>query len=74
MQARERDLTEKLKESNEKLKKQEKEIEGLKTKDLYLEAYSRRENIKFMNIEEREDENVKEVLCSFRDPVEDSTF
>ncbi|RUA06761.1 MAG: hypothetical protein DSY43_01280 [Gammaproteobacteria bacterium] len=43
----------------------ESKVEGLKTKDLYLEAYSRRENIKFLNIEEEEGEDVEEVLRSF---------
>ena len=40
-------------------------IEELKTRDLYLEAYSRRENIKFMNTEEEEEEDVEETIRRF---------
>jgi predicted RNase H-like nuclease (RuvC/YqgF family) len=58
-------LTEKLKESDKKINRHEKEFEDLKSKDLYLEAYSRRENIKFLNINESEDEDVENVLRSF---------
>ena len=40
--------------------------QALHTKDLYLEAYSRRENIKFNNIrEEVEREDTEEVLRNF---------
>lgn len=45
-------MSEKKQEVEGKLKKYEEEIANLKTKDLYMEAYSRKENIKFMNIEE----------------------
>ena len=57
-----------------KLETKEQEIhfkmEELETKDLYLEAYSRRENIKFTNITElsspsRKQEDTKEVLRDF---------
>ena len=44
------------KECNDWLKKREE----LETKDLYLEAYSRRENIKFTNIRESTTENEKQ--------------
>ena len=44
-------------------------IKDLETKNLYLEAYSRRENIKFENINEFEEgsdkENTEHVLCLF---------
>ena len=46
-------------------------IKELKTKNLYLEAYSRRENIKFENINEFEDgsdkEDAEQVLRNFMD-------
>ena len=44
-------------------------MEEVKTKNLYLEAYSRRENIKFINIEEDEDEqhNTEDILRRFLD-------
>ena len=57
-----------------KLETKEQEIhskmEELETKDLYLEAYSRRENIKFTNIAElsspsRKQEDTEEVLRDF---------
>ena len=60
-----------------KLESKEQEInskmEELKTKDLYLEAYSRRENIKFINIREPDSvtttqEDTKEIL---RNSLED---
>ena len=51
-----------------KLESKEQEIdskmEELKTKDLYLEAYSRRENIKFINIREPQ-EDTEEKLRNF---------
>ena len=37
----------------------------MKTKDLYLEAYSRRENIKFNRIPETHGEDTEEVLRAF---------
>ena len=43
----------------------DKRLEALETKDLYLEAYSRRENIKFLNIEEEQNEDTEEKLRSF---------
>lgn len=59
------------KTNNEEIKVEvknlEAKVEELNTKDLYLEAYSRRENIKFMNIKEEEDEDVEEVLRRFLD-------
>lgn len=58
-------LSEQLKKSEDLMAKQGKELEDLKTKDLYLEAYSRRENIKFLHIEEKKDEDVEEVLREF---------
>ena len=57
-----------------KLESKEQEInskmEELKTKDLYLEAYSRRENIKFINIREPDSvtttqEDTEEILRNF---------
>lgn len=39
--------------------------DDLETKDLYLEAYSRRENIKFLNIEEERGENTEEIMRAF---------
>ncbi|KAK3710895.1 hypothetical protein QZH41_005146 [Actinostola sp. cb2023] len=55
-----------LKSENEVLAKElEAKIEDLKSKDLYLEAYSRRENTKFMNINEEDDENAEKVIRSF---------
>ena len=57
-----------------KLETMEQEIhskmEELETKDLYREVYSRRENIKFTNIEElsspsRKKEDTEEVLRDF---------
>ncbi|KAK3753099.1 hypothetical protein QZH41_007945 [Actinostola sp. cb2023] len=55
-----------LKSENEVWAKEfEAKIEDLKSKDLYLEAYSRRENIKFMNINEEDDENAEKVIRSF---------
>lgn len=59
------DTKAKNKDLSNQVKDLESKMEGLKTKDLYLEAYSRRENIKFMNIDEKEDENVEEVIRTF---------
>ena len=52
------------------LRKKQEELavlqEQLKTKDLYLEAYSRRETIKFVNIpEEDEREDTEEIIRGF---------
>ena len=63
-------LDRKLAELGEKEKLIDSKIEELNTKDLYLEAYSRRENIKFNNIEESSpsgsrEEDTEEVLRSF---------
>ena len=63
-------LDKKLAELGEKEKLIDSKIEELNTKDLYLEAYSRRENIKFNNIEESSpsgsrEEDTEEVLRSF---------
>ncbi|CAH3183085.1 unnamed protein product [Porites lobata] len=49
-------------ESEKKLNHQMDEIIS---KNLYLEAYSRRENIKFFNIPEAREEDTEEVLRSF---------
>ena len=53
----------------EQAQKNEDMINELQTKNLYLEAYSRRENLKFMNIKEEttidEKEDTEEVLRSF---------
>lgn len=38
------------------------QINDLKSKNLYLESYSRRENIKFFNIREERDEETEETL------------
>ena len=37
------------------------------SKNLYLEAYSRRENIKFFSIPEEEEQDTQEVLRNFID-------
>ncbi|KAK3732771.1 hypothetical protein QZH41_006931 [Actinostola sp. cb2023] len=58
-------LQDKVEQSRSKETVYEEQIEELKIKDLYLEAYSRRENIKFMNIREEEDENVEAVIRGF---------
>ncbi|KAK3724030.1 hypothetical protein QZH41_007680 [Actinostola sp. cb2023] len=58
-------LQDKVEQSRSKETVYEEQIEELKSKDLYLEAYSRRENIKFMNIREEEDENVEAVIRGF---------
>lgn len=60
-----KELTNKQQNLEEKIKKYENEIEQLKTKDLYLEAYSRRENILFLNIKEDPRENTEEKLRAF---------
>lgn len=62
----------KIAELQEKERNINQAIEDLKTKDLYLEAYSRRENIKFNNIPESTSprnglEDTEEVLRSFLD-------
>ena len=60
-----------LAELTTKCQKNENLINEIYTKNLYLEAYSRRENIKFMNIEEstgiggRSGEDTEEVLRNF---------
>ena len=47
----------------------EKKTDDLHTKNLYLEAYSRRENIKFMNVKETatrdQSEDTEQVLRNF---------
>ncbi|XP_028518621.1 uncharacterized protein LOC110251147 [Exaiptasia diaphana] len=43
------------------------ELNTLKTKLLYAEAYSRRENLKFIGIPELDDEDTKKVLLNFID-------
>ena len=59
-------VREKLGDLESKMKEFDGKIEDLNLKDLYLEAYSRRENIKFMNIEEGDgDENVEDVIRTF---------
>lgn len=40
-------------------------METLETKDLYLEAYSRRETIRFLNIDEESDEDMEIALRAF---------
>ena len=51
------------------LRKKQEELavlqEQLKTKDLYLEAYSRRETIKFVNIPEDDREDTEEIIRGF---------
>ena len=54
----------------QKVRECQKQMDEMHTKNLYLEAYSRRENIKFMNIEERkisadQREDTEEVLRQF---------
>ena len=41
------------------------QIRNLNSKDLYLEAYSRRENIKFFSIPEEQDEDTEATLRNF---------
>jgi len=51
-----------------KVQKHEEAVKEIESKNLYLEAYSRRENVKFMNIEERsqdEAEDTEEILRGF---------
>jgi hypothetical protein len=51
------------------------ELDDLKTKDLYLEVYSRRENIIFRNIPETPWENTEEKLREFlRDDLDYSNY
>ena len=51
-----------LDEQNQKLNHK---IDDLISKNLYLESYSRRENIKFFNISENSDEDTEETLRNF---------
>jgi len=53
------------KEFKAKIKEYDESSEKLKMKDLYLETYSRRENIKFLNIDEEEDEDVEGRVREF---------
>ena len=51
-----------------KVQKHEEAVKETESKSLYLEAYSRRENIKFMNIEEGppdQSEDTEEILRGF---------
>ena len=66
------DLKNKIDEQNERItslieseKKLNHQMDEIISKNLYLEAYSRRENIKFFNIPEAREEDTKEVLRSF---------
>ena len=55
----------KIKDQLEEEKEIHKKLQELTTKDLYLEAYSRRENIKFNRIPETRGEDTEEVLRAF---------
>ena len=66
------DLKNKIDEQNERItslieseKKLNHQMDEIISKNLYLEAYSRRENIKFFNIPEAREEDTEEVLRSF---------
>jgi len=55
-------------ELTRKVQKHEEAVKETESKSLYLEAYSRRENIKFMNIEEGphdQAEDIEEILRGF---------
>ena len=58
-------IKDQLGELNQKEQEIHKKLEELKTKDLYLEAYSRRENIKFNRIPETHGEDTEEALRAF---------
>lgn len=58
-------IKDQLGELNQKEQEINKKLEELKTKDLYLEAYSRRENIKFNRIPETHGEDTEEALRAF---------
>ncbi|KAL9978011.1 hypothetical protein ACROYT_G015485, partial [Oculina patagonica] len=49
----------------EKDRNLQKQVDDLKSKNLYLESYSRRENIKFFSIPEEQDEDTEETLQDF---------
>ena len=58
-------------ELTRKVQKHEEAVKETESKCLYLEAYSRRENIKFMNIEEGpqdQPEDTEEILRDFLEP------
>ena len=66
------DLKNKIDEQNERItslieseKKLNHQMDEIISKNLYLEAYSRRENTKFFNIPEAREEDTEEVLRSF---------
>jgi len=59
------EVSKNLTQIDELKKESSSKLEELTTQNLYLEAYSRRENIKFFNIEETPRENVEEVLRDF---------
>ena len=66
------DLSKKLDEQNKRITSMlERErllrdqINDLLSKNLYLESYSRRENIKFFNIREEREEDTEEILRKF---------
>ena len=53
---------------NKQMEKEENlqdQIDALLSKSLYLESYSRRENIKFFSIPEEEGENTEDILQEF---------
>ena len=49
----------------EKEENLQEQIDELMSKNLYLESYSRRENIKFFSIPEKEGENTEEIIREF---------
>lgn len=55
----------KLDEVTKQIKNYEQRMEELETKNLYLKAYSMRENVRFLNITEEEGEDVEEKLRAF---------
>jgi len=63
------DYESKLAELRAEIEKYDSKMEDLHTENLYLESYSRRENIKFMNIKEEPstngNENTEDILRNF---------
>lgn len=63
-----KDLQTQLDSLNKQMEKEEnlqEQIDELLSKNLYLESYSRRENIKFFSIPEEEGENTEDILREF---------
>ncbi|XP_068739303.1 GRIP and coiled-coil domain-containing protein-like [Montipora capricornis] len=54
-----------LNKQTEKEDNLQEQIDELLSKNLYLESYSRRENVKFFSIPEEQDENTEDILREF---------